>query len=97
VSAKTIRHAHELLRNVLNWGVRRDLLSRNVAALVADDDLPKAIAPKPLALTEEELRKVLAEARNPTSRAKKRGTLSSPATLVLRSGSVRGLHGLPSW
>jgi integrase len=30
-----------------------------------------------LALTEEELRKLLAEARNPTSRAKKRGTLSS--------------------
>ena len=28
VSAKTIRHAHELLRNVLNWGVRRELLSR---------------------------------------------------------------------
>ena len=77
VSAKTIRHAHELLRNVLNWGVRRDLLSRNVAALVADDDLPKAIAPKPVALTEEELRKLLAEARKPTSRAKKRGYLSA--------------------
>jgi integrase len=77
VSAKTIRHAHELLRNVLNWGVRRELLSRNVAALVADDDLPKAIAPKPVALTEEELRKLLAEAKSPTSRAKKRGTLSS--------------------
>ncbi len=53
VSAKTIRYAHELLRNVLNWGVRRELLSRNVAALVADGDLPKAIAPKPVALTEE--------------------------------------------
>jgi integrase len=77
VSAKTIRHAHELLRNILNWGVRRDLLSRNVAALVADDDLPKAIAPKPVALTEEELRKLLAEAKNPTIRAKKRGYLSS--------------------
>jgi integrase len=77
VSAKTIRHAHELLRNVLNWGVRRELLSRNVAALVVNDDLPKAIAPKPLALTDEELRKLLAEAKSPTSRAKKRGTLSS--------------------
>ena len=77
VSAKTIRHAHELLRNVLNWGVRRELLSRNVAALVADDDLPKAIAPKPVALTEEELRKLLIEAKNPTSRSKKRGYLSA--------------------
>lgn len=77
VSAKTIRHVHELLRNVLNWGVRRELLSRNVAALVSDDDIPKAVAPKPLALTEHELRTVLAEAKSPTSRAKKRGYISS--------------------
>ncbi len=77
VSAKTIRHAHELLRNILNWGVRRELLSRNVAALVADDDLPKAVAPKPLALTEDELRKLLTEAKNPTSRSKKRGYISA--------------------
>ncbi len=77
LSAKTIRHAHELLRNVLNWGLRRELLSRNVAALVCDDDLPKAIKPKPLALTDDEVRKLLEQARNPTRRAKKRGTLSS--------------------
>ena len=77
VSAKTIRHAHELLRNILNWGVRRELLSRNVAALVADDDLPKAVAPKPLALTEDELRALLTEAKNPTSRSKKRGYISA--------------------
>jgi integrase len=77
VSAKTIRHAHELLRNILNWGVRRELLSRNVAALVSDDDLPKAVVPKPVALTEEEVRKVLAEAKSPSSRSKKRGYLSA--------------------
>ncbi len=77
ISAKTIRHVHERLRNVLNWGVRRELLSRNVAALVRDDDLPKAVKPKPLALTDDEVRKLLEEARNPTRRAKKRGTLSS--------------------
>lgn len=77
VSARTIRHAHELLRNVLNWGVRRELLSRNIAALVGDDDLPKAVKPKPLALTDGEVRKLLQEARDPTRRAKKRGTLSS--------------------
>lgn len=79
VSAKTIRHAHELLRNILNWGVRRELLSRNVAALVADDDLPKVVQPKPLALTEDELRKLLAEARSPSSRSKKLGYLSAQA------------------
>jgi integrase len=77
VSGKTIRHAHELLRNVLNWGVRRELLSRNVAALVSNDDLPKVIIPKPVALTDDELRKILTEAKSPTSRAKKRGYLSS--------------------
>jgi integrase len=77
VSARTIRHVHELFRNVLNWGVRREQLSRNVAALVSDDDLPKAVKPKPLALSEVELRRLLNEAKNPTTRSKKRGTLSS--------------------
>jgi integrase len=77
VSAKTIRHAHELLRNVLHWGKRRELLSRNVAALVADDDLPKVIQPKPVALTEKELKRVLEEAKNPSSRSKKRDYLSA--------------------
>jgi integrase len=77
VSAKTVRHVHELLRNVLNWGVRHEVLSRNVAALVGDDDLPKAVKAKPLALTDGEVRKLLREAQNPTSRARKRGYLSS--------------------
>lgn len=77
VSAKTIRHAHELLRNILNWGVRREVLSRNVAALIDDDDLPKVVNPKPLALNEDELRKLLDEAKNPSSRSKKRGYLSA--------------------
>lgn len=79
VSGRTVRHVHELLRNVLRWGVRRELLSRNVAALIEDDDLPKAIRPKPVALSEAELRKLLGEAKSPTSRSKKRGTLSSQA------------------
>lgn len=77
VSAKTIRHVHETFRNVLNWGLRREMLTRNVAALVSKDDLPKAIKPRPKALTETELRKLLQEAKTPTSRAKKRGYLSS--------------------
>jgi integrase len=77
VSAKTVRHAHELLRNILNRGVRHEALSRNNAALVGDDDLPKAVKAKPLALTEGEVRKLLTEAKTPTSRATKRGYLSS--------------------
>lgn len=77
VSAKTIRHCHELLRNILNWGVRREVLSRNVAALIDDDDLPKVVKPKPLALTEDELHRLLDEAKNPSSRSRKRGYLSA--------------------
>jgi|HubBroStandDraft_5_1064220.scaffolds.fasta_scaffold00034_39 integrase len=52
-------------------------VSRNVAALVSGDDLPKAVKPKPKALTSAELTKLLAEAKNPTSRSKKWGYLSS--------------------
>lgn len=73
VSSRTVRHAHELLRNILNWGVRCELLTRNVAALIDDDDLPKTVKPKPVALTDAELRTLL----NATSRSKKRGYLSS--------------------
>lgn len=77
ISARTVRHARELLRNILNFGVRTELLSRNVAALIADDDLPKAIKPKPTALTDAELRKLLQAARNPSNRSKSRRYLSA--------------------
>ena len=79
VSSRTVRHVHETLRNILNWGVRRELLNRNVAVLVADDDLPKVVKPKPVALTDDEVRDLLKEAKSPTSRSKKRGYLSSQA------------------
>jgi integrase len=77
VSGRTVRHVHELLRNILRWGVRKELLTRNVAAFIEDDDLPKTVRPKPIALTEVELRKLLDEAKNPSSRSKKRGYLSA--------------------
>ena len=77
LSGRTVRHVHETLRNILNWGVRRELLSRNVAVLVGHDDLPKVVKPKPVALTDEEVRDLLKEARSPTRRSKIRGYLSS--------------------
>jgi integrase len=77
VSGRTVRHVHELLRNILRWGVRKELLTRNVAAFIEDDDLPKTVRPRPIALTEVELRKLLDEAKNPSSRSKKRGYLSA--------------------
>jgi hypothetical protein len=70
------------------------MLTRNVAALVSKDDLPKAIRPRPKALTEAELRKLLQEAKSPTSRAKKRGYLSSQFAALVPSGRVLlGVHG----
>lgn len=98
VSPRTIRHAHELLRNVLNWGIRNQLVSpgRNAAESVSSDDLPKAVKPKPLALNEIELRTLLGEAKSPTNRSKKRGYLSSqpwfyPAVvLAAYTGARRG-------
>jgi integrase len=96
VSAKTIRHVHELFRNILNWGVRRELLSRNIAVLISDDDLPKVLKPRPLALTEDEVRKLLDEARKPPSRSMKRGYLSAeswfyPAVMFsVYTGARRG-------
>jgi integrase len=96
VSGRTVRHVHELLRNILRWGVRKELLTRNVAALIEDDDLPKTIRPKPVALTEVELRKLLDEAKNPSSRSRKRGYLSAqpwfhPAvTFAAHTGARRG-------
>ena len=54
-----------------------DYAKRNVAKLVSPDDLPKIIQPKLKALTRDELAKVLDEAKNASSRSKKRGYLSS--------------------
>jgi len=96
ISGSTVRHVHSLLGNILNWGVRRELLSRNVADLIGDDDLPKATKPKPVALNESELKRLLEEAANPTKLAKNRGTLSSqpwfyPAiAFAARTGARRG-------
>jgi integrase len=77
VSGRTIRHSHELLRNVLGWGVRRDLVVRNIASLLRGDDLPRTSRPEPRALTKAGVKAVLWMARNATSRARKRNSLSA--------------------
>lgn len=102
ISARTIHHAHETLRNTLNYAVRMEYVTRNVASLVSSNDLPKAVKPKPKALTSLELARLLTEAENPTSRSKKRGTLSSqpwfyPAVFFAaytgcRRGEILALH-----
>ena len=77
VSGRTVRHVHDLMRCVLNYGVRRDLVTRNVAALIAPEDLPKASKPEPKALDEAEVKRLLETARKPSGRSTKRGYLSA--------------------
>jgi integrase len=76
-SGRTIRHAHDLVRATLNWAVSLDYIATNVAAKVTAADLPRMTKPENTVLDETELRRLLAEAKEPTKRAKARGTLSS--------------------
>lgn len=71
ISGRSVRHIHDLVRCVLNFGIRRDLVARNVAAQIAPEDLPKAPKPEPKALDETETARLLEAARNPSLRAKR--------------------------
>jgi integrase len=74
---RTIRHAFDLLRNVLNWAVRHEYVAASPVAKISPEDLPKVRKPESAVLDVPELRDLLLEARTPTRRAKARGTLSS--------------------
>lgn len=102
ITARTVLHAHDLLRTTLNWGQRRELLTRNVAALLTRDELPKANTPEPYSLTEKGLRELLAFAQSPTKSATTQSAPSSqpwfaPAVLFAsgtgcRRGEVLGVR-----
>lgn len=77
VSGRTVRHAHDLIRCVLNFGVRRQLVTRNVALQIPPEDLPKAPKPEPNALNEAEIKRLLDAVRTPSSRSSKRGYLTA--------------------
>ncbi len=76
LSARTVRHAHDLLRTMLNYALRKGLVHHNVATLVAED-LPRAKKPEPVALTEEQLKKLLASSWEPTDWARKHRVVSA--------------------
>jgi hypothetical protein len=57
---------------MLNYAVRKGKASRNIATFVSED-LPKAAKPASVALTEDELKRLLQCADEPTPWAKKRG------------------------
>lgn len=75
ISGRTVRHAADLMRNVLNRAVKWGILGRNPATLLDSDDLPKVIKPESTVLTGAELRQLLAEAKEPAPRSQARGYL----------------------
>jgi integrase len=79
VTARTVLHAHDLMRNALNRAVKWGMASRSVADLIDTDDLPKAVKPESVVLDEAELRTLLDEAKKPPRRSTKRGYLSAYA------------------
>jgi len=94
ITARTVLHAHDLLRTALNWGQRREIVTRNVAALLTRNELPKAQTPEPYSLTEDRLRELLKVAQSPTESAKTQCAPSSqpwfaPAVLFAVSTGCR--------
>ncbi|MEO6834839.1 MAG: site-specific integrase, partial [Candidatus Tumulicola sp.] len=73
----TVRHAADLMRNVLNRAVKWNIIPRNPALLLDADDLPRLRKPVSAVLTEAELSRLLHEAKHPTQRSRKRGYLSA--------------------
>ena len=96
ISGRSVRHLHDLVRCVLNFGIRRDLVARNVAAQIAPEDLPKALKPEPKALDEAETVRLLEAARNPSPRARRSGGPTSEpwfaaaVAFAVYTGSRRG-------
>ena len=76
LSARTVRHIHDLVRTMLNYALRKGLVHHNVATLVAED-LPRAKKPESVALTEEQLKTLLASAWMPTDWARSHGVVSA--------------------
>jgi integrase len=80
ISARTVRHAAELLRNILRRAVKWEIVLRSPGASLDADDLPKALKPESAVLTELEVQQLLQEARNPTHRCTARHYLTAGST-----------------
>lgn len=77
VSARTVHHAAELLRNVLRRAVKWEVILRSPSASLDADDLPKALKPDSKVLTETEAQQLLQEAKHPTHRCTARQYLTA--------------------
>ncbi|MGB8205966.1 MAG: site-specific integrase [Candidatus Baltobacteraceae bacterium] len=80
ISPRTVRHAAELLRNILRKAVKWDVIGRSPSASLDADDLPKVIKPESKVLTESEVQQLLRETRNPTRRCAARRYLTAYTT-----------------
>ncbi|MHB8432297.1 MAG: tyrosine-type recombinase/integrase [Candidatus Tyrphobacter sp.] len=76
LSARSVRHIHDLTRAMLNYAIRKGLVHQNVAALVSED-LPQARKPDSVALSEEQLKTLLVCAQTPTDWARTHGVVSA--------------------
>jgi len=96
LSGRTVHHLHDLIRCALNFGVRREWTTRNVATFLEAEDVPKPTVPEPVALDETEMTTLLDAACNPSERAKRSGGPSAepwfhPAVaFALYTGARRG-------
>jgi integrase len=96
LSGRTVHHLHDLIRCALNFGIRREWLTRNVAACLETEDLPKPAKPEPIALNETEMAALLNAARHPPERDKRSGGPSAeqwfyPAVaFAIYTGARRG-------
>jgi integrase len=77
VSGRTVRHAADLLRNVLRHAVKWEVILRSPAASLDADDLPKALKPESTVLTEGEAQQLLKEAKYPPHRCTARHYLTA--------------------
>lgn len=87
ISPKSVRNIHAALKACFDWGVRRDWLGRNPAALIASTDLPKVKRTPPVVLTPEQARKLIDVAAN----TKSESLIALAVTIGARVGELQGL------
>jgi integrase len=95
-SARTHRHAFDLLRHILNVAIRSKIVNQNVTLFVDQDEVPAPQKPEMNVLTADEVGRLLAEAKSPSNRSKAREYVSAYAayypalTFLVYTGARRG-------
>lgn len=87
ISPQTVRNVHIVLSQVLSWAVRREMIGRNPAQLIAAEDLPKVIKKPPTVLSPEQARKLIDVAAGTRSET----LIALALTTGARLGELTGL------